>query len=147
MKCYASEGGGRVFVIRLNKGDLLRESIEQVIQEQGIKDGTLVCGYGTLDRCTLHMINTIDRFPAEEDFPSWQEYPLELVSMTGIIADGEAHIHAVVSDKEKAVGGHLEPGCRVIYLAEIVIYEHREMHLIRRPTKWGPLALEPKEAE
>ena len=110
MKCYASEGGGRVFVIRLNKGDLLRESIEQVIQEQGIKDGTLVCGYGTLDRCTLHMINTIDRFPAEEDFPSWQEYPLELVSMTGIIADGEAHIHAVVSDKEK--GGAISRGTR-----------------------------------
>lgn len=145
MKYYMSESGGRVLIIRLNKGDMLRESIERAIQEAGITDGTLVCGYGTLDQCTLHMINTYDVFPAVEDFPHWENYPLELVSMTGIIADGVAHIHAVVSDKGRAVGGHLEPGCRVVYLAEIVIYEHRNLKLTRRPTDWGPLALETVE--
>lgn len=145
MKVYSSKAGGRVLVIRLNRGDYLRESIEEAIREAGITDGALVCGYGTLDCCTLHMINTYDVFPAVEDFPHWENYPLELVSMTGIIADGVAHIHAVVSDKGRAVGGHLEPGCRVVYLAEIVIYEHSEMKLTRKPTEWGPLALEPLE--
>lgn len=144
MKCYSSDAGGRVIILRLNRGDLLLESIEQAIRELNIADGTLVCGYGTLDNCTLHMINTVDEFPAKEDFPTWNDSPLELVSMTGIIADGKAHIHAVVSDQSHAVGGHLEPGCSVIYLAEIVIYEHRNLHLTRRPTAWGPLALEKK---
>ena len=145
MKVYSSEAGGRVIVIRLNRGDLLRESIEEAIRELDVRDGTLVCGYGTLDNCNLHMINTIDEFPAREDFPRWENYPLELVSMTGVIADGIPHIHAVISDKGKAVGGHLELGCTVVYLAEIVIYEHRGLKLTRRPTDWGPLALEPKE--
>ena len=144
MKVYSSEAGGRVIVLRLNRGDLLRECIEEAIRQENIQDGTLVCGYGTLDNCCLHMINTIDEFPAREDFPRWENYPLELVSMTGVIADGEAHIHAVISDKGKAIGGHLEPGCRVIYLAEVVIYEHRNLTLTRKPTDWGPLALEPK---
>lgn len=147
MKVYSAEAGGRVLVIRLNRGDLLRESVEAAIKDAGITDGTLVCGYGTLDNCTLHMINTIDEFPAQEDFPHWDNYPLELVSMTGVIADGIPHIHAVVSDQGKAVGGHLEPGCTVIYLAEIVIYEHRNLKLTRTPTDWGPLALEQKEQE
>ena len=145
MRCYESKAGGRVLVIRLNRGDLLRESIEQAIEEHGITDGCLVCGYGTLDNCTLHMINTIDEFPAREDFVHWNGTPLELVSMTGVIADGVPHIHAVVSDKGKATGGHLEYGCTVVYLAEIVIYEHGAMRLTRNPTDWGPLALDPKE--
>jgi len=142
MKVYSAEMGGRVIVIRLNRGDLLRESIEEAIREAGIADGTLVCGYGTLDNCTLHMINTTKVFPAAEDFPHWDDYPLELVSMTGVIADGIPHIHAVVSDKGKAVGGHLELGCTVVYLAEIVIYEHKNLQLTRKATGWGPLALE-----
>lgn len=145
MKIYSSEAGGRVVVLRLNRGDLLRECIEEAIKALQIQDGTLVCGYGTLDNCTLHMIRTTDVFPAQEDFPHWENYPLELVSMTGVIADGIPHIHAVVSDKGHAIGGHLEPGCRVVYLAEIVIYEHKNLHLTRRPTEWGPLALEVKE--
>lgn len=144
MKYYSAQAGGRVIVIRLNRGDLLRESIEQVIAEAGITDGTLVCGYGTLDNCTLHMINTYDVFPAREDYPHWENTPLELVSMTGVIADGIPHIHAVVSDRGRAIGGHLEPGCTVVYLAEIVIYEHENMKLTRKPTDWGPLALEEK---
>lgn len=144
MKSYISEAGGRVLVIRLNRGDLLRESIEKAIAEHGITDGCLVSGYGTLDNCTLHMINTYDEFPAKEDFVHWEHHPLELVSLTGIIADGIAHIHAVVSDKGQATGGHLELGCTVVYLAEVVIYEHKNMKLTRNPTEWGPLALDPK---
>lgn len=48
---------------------------------------------------------------------------MELASIDGIIADGVPHLHTVVSDHEKAYAGHLEPGCRVLYLAEIVIME------------------------
>jgi len=63
MKYYQSEMGGRVIVIRLNRGDLLRESIEKVIADAKITDGTLVCGYGTLDNCTLHISRQGRTFP------------------------------------------------------------------------------------
>ena len=144
MKYYSGESGGRVIIIRLNRGDLLRESIEQVIADAGITDGTLVCGYGALSSCTLHMVKTHDVFPALEEYPRWEDTPLELVSMIGIIADRVPHIHAVVSDTDRAIGGHLEPGCVVAYLTEIVIYEHKNICLTRKPTDWGPLALEEK---
>ncbi|SFS23732.1 PPC domain-containing DNA-binding protein [Enterocloster citroniae] len=145
MKSYASEIGGRVIVIRLDKGELLLESIRQTVEELGIKDGTIMCGYGTLSNCMLHMVTTYDEFPAGNEFPEWKNAPLELVSMTGVIADGVPHIHAVISERGKTIGGHLETGCTVSYLGEVVIYEHKNLELIRKPTPWGPEALEIKE--
>lgn len=49
--------------------------------------------------------------------------------MAGVIADGRPHLHAVVSDNKKAYAGHLEKGCRVLYLAEIVVLELEDVEL------------------
>lgn len=53
------------------------------------------------------------------------------------IADGIPHLHMVVSDHEKAYSGHLEPGCRVLYLCEIVIQEIDEVALVRQKDDKG----------
>jgi len=42
----------------------------------------------------------------------------------GIIANGEPHLHAVVSDHEVAYAGHLKGGCRMLYLAKISHFKH-----------------------
>lgn len=140
MKIFTQRSGGRVIVLRLERGDLLRESIEEAIRSQEIRDGVLVSGYGTLDNCTLHMVSTAT-FPPAEDYPTWNNTPLELVSMTGVIAGGEIHIHAAVSDKNGTYSGHLEPGCTVLFLGEVVLYEHEGLRLFRQPSKAGPLEL------
>jgi predicted DNA-binding protein with PD1-like motif len=38
-----------------------------------------------------------------------------------------------VSDTERAYGGHLEPGCRVLYLGEVRIDVLSETGFVRRP--------------
>ena len=50
-----------------------------------------------------------------------------------MIAGGVPHLHMVVSDHEKAYSGHLEKGCRVLYLAEVVIIEldGAQLHRVR----------------
>jgi hypothetical protein len=58
-----------------------------------------------------------------EHFERWEDKPLEVSSIDGLIAGGVPHLHMVVSDHEKAYSGHLEEGCRVLYLAEVVIAE------------------------
>lgn len=138
MKHFASEIGGRVIIIRLDKGELVLESIKKTIEELGITDGTIMCGYGTFSDCKMHMVTTYNEFPAGNEFPQWHDAPLELCSMTGVIAEGVPHIHAVISEKGHTIGGHLEDGCVVSYLGEIVIYEHKNMQLVRKPTEWGP---------
>lgn len=137
MKQFSAEIGGRVIIIRLDRGELVLEAVEQTIKDLNITDGTIVCGYGTLSNCNLHMVSTYDAFPAGNDFPKWENKPLELVSMTGVIANGVPHIHTVISEGFQTSAGHMEHGCTVTYVTEIVIYEHKNLKLVRKPTVWG----------
>jgi len=130
MEYFSTEQIGRVFVLRLDQGDMLLESIKELIAKEGIKDAVVISAIGTLDMCVLHMVTTTG-YPPEEHFERWDNEPLELVSVDGIIADGEPHLHAVVSDSEKAYAGHLENGCRILYLGEVVIGELESMDLKR----------------
>jgi len=133
MEYFSTKEFGRAFVLRLDQGDMVLESINELVAKEGIKDAVVVSGIGTLDRCTLHMVMTTD-YPPVEHFERWEDKPLELASLAsidGIIADGKPHLHAVVSDHEKAYAGHLENGCRVLYLAEIVIVEVKSLDLVR----------------
>lgn len=122
MKTYEQQTTGRVIIVRLDAGDDLLGSIEQAIAEHGIKDGYVASGIGTLDYCVMHMVMTTG-YPPVEHFAKWENEPLEVSSIDGIIADGTPHLHMVVSNDKIAVSGHLEPGCRILYLGEVVIRE------------------------
>jgi len=77
-------------------------------------------------------ISYILHFPPQDAIFTLEE-SLELLSVSGIIADGEPHLHGVVSQADKQTyGGHIEPGCEVAYLAEIVIQKYPELSLVRR---------------
>jgi predicted DNA-binding protein with PD1-like motif len=122
MQSFEAKASGRVFVLRLDPGDFLLESIRAFIQQEGIRDAYIASAIGTLDHCVMHMVMTT-KYPAVEHFARWEDKPLEVSSIDGLIAGGIPHLHMVVSDHEKAYSGHLEEGCRVLYLAEIVIAE------------------------
>jgi len=143
METFTTRNSGRVFVVRLDPGDLLLESICQVIQKEDIQDGYIASAIGTLDYCTLHMVMTTG-YPAVQHFEHWKDQPLELSSIDGLIASRVPHLHMVVSDHEKAYSGHLEEGCRVLYLAEIVIVELDQPHLERVRNEKGILELKIK---
>jgi hypothetical protein len=140
MEYFSTQEIGRIFILRLDQGDMVLESINELIVKEGIKDAVVVSGIGTLDRCILHMVMTTG-YPPVEHFERWEDKPLELASIDGIIADGKPHLHAVVSDREKAYAGHLENGCRVLYLAEIVIVEVKSLDLTRVPNDKNILKL------
>ncbi len=122
MKYFKNGKGGRTIVVRLDPGDDVLNSIEAAIAANGIQDGYVASGIGTLDHCVLHMVMTTG-YPAVEHFARWDNTPLELASIDGIIADGLPHLHTVVSDHERTFAGHLERGCRILYLGEVVIQE------------------------
>ena len=58
------------------------------------------------------------------------------MSMSGIIANGEPHIHISLSQDDKGFGGHLEEGCIILTLAEIVIVKI-EKEMERRISEEG----------
>jgi len=134
LEYFSTEKTGRIFVLRLDPGDYLLESIESLVQKEHIRDAVVVSAIGTLDQYRVHWVTTTS-FPAENHFEHWKDKPLELASVGGVIANGEPHLHIVVSDSEKAYSGHLERGCRVLYLAELVIIELKSLNLSREPGK------------
>ena len=111
-------------------GEMLLESIEQACREQDIRNGAVVSGIGTLKTCHMHYIRHTD-FPPADAFYRLAK-PLELLSVSGLIADGQPHLHIVVSCGESEVyAGHLEPESEVAYLAEIAIVKCNGLSLAR----------------
>jgi predicted DNA-binding protein with PD1-like motif len=106
--------------VGLGPGEMLLESIRQAIADKNIQNGVVVSGIGALKKCRIHYVLRTG-FPSKNEFLTIEK-PLELASVSGIIADGEPHLHVVVSHEDKEVyAGHLEDGSEVAYLAEIAI--------------------------
>lgn len=111
---------GNTIAIGLGPDERLLESIKEVIKSHGVRDGAVVSGIGTLKRCHMHYVNT-KGFPAENRFYVAEE-PLEIVAISGLIADYEPHLHMAAGCRDqKAYVGHIEDGCVVLYLAELLI--------------------------
>jgi uncharacterized protein len=127
-------------VVRVAPGDDLLAGVEQAIADHGVRTGAVVSGIGTRSDCHLHMVETTD-FPVHEAHPQWHDVPLELASMNGLVLDGEPHLHAVVSTTEGAVGGHVEPGCTVLYLCEILLLVFDADQVGRAPDDHGVMQI------
>ena len=125
--------GGRiteVIALRLDRDEDVLASVAKVAKDRDIHTGVIISGIGTLDRARLHHITHTD-YPPKDAFVEY-EGPIELLSIDGIIADYVPHLHTCISIKETTYMGHLEPGCRVLYLAEIAIGRLAGVRLCRR---------------
>ena len=122
MEIFTGSNFGKVHVLRIDRGEYLLESIESFIDGNNIKNAAVLSAIGTLDYCVMHMVMTTT-LPPVDHFVKWEDKPLEIASINGVIADGSPHLHMTVSNHEYAYAGHLEHGCRILYLCEIVIAE------------------------
>ncbi len=144
MKYYSTRKIGRIFALSLEPGDYVLESIKELIKKENVKDAVVVSAVGTLDQYRIHYVLTTG-FPPQNRFEHWKDKPLELATVNGVIADGEPHLHVVVSDSEKAYAGHLEEGCRTLYLAELVIIELEGLNLKRERNQKNIITLTGKK--
>lgn len=145
MDYYIFDKIGRTLVVKLEEGDMALESIASVCKEAGIKNAVIESGIGTFDQAYIHRITSLDNPPSMIS-ETIEETPLELASLSGIVANGDLHIHCVFGAPGKQTwAGHLEPKCRTIFFGEIVIQELLGNDLIRRRCEKGALHLYPKE--
>jgi len=132
-----------IYRIRLDRGDLLLETIQDAIRKNNIQDGAVLTAAGSLQECTYHRVKSLAA-KAEDEFITVKE-PIEIINVNGMIAAGEPHLHLTLSSPDKGVfGGHLENGCRVLYRAEITIAKLSGTALARKPNKDGIPMLQPK---
>ena len=123
--------GGRVVVVRLGYGDLLLESLQEICRAQKIRNGVIVTGFGSLtDVAVTGVLGPA--FPPRRFYNRRAPRGVEILALSGVIADYHVHAHMVLCDKDRAFGGHLEPGCRVLSLAEIAIMRLDGVKLARQ---------------
>ncbi len=123
-------GFTEVVTISIEPGEMLLETIWEALKKHSIKNGVVVSGIGTLKSCHLHYVTHCDFPPSNRFFTI--EKPLELSSISGIIADGEPHLHVVVSyADEETYSGHLEDSSQVLYLAEVTILVFNDLQMTR----------------
>lgn len=139
-------GGAQVqeiFRLRLDRDDLVLESILDAIKEKNIQDGVVLTGLGSVQDCTFHNVKSIA--PTAEQQYTTVKGPTEILNVNGIIAAGEPHLHVTFSNLARgAFGGHLEKGCRVLYRAEITIAKFSGVPLARKLNREGTPLLQQK---
>jgi predicted DNA-binding protein with PD1-like motif len=131
MKFYDQAKPGRTIVVRLNPGDYVMESLRLVIDQADLKNGYIASGIASFDHCRLKTAINVSQPPVFV-YPEWNDVPLEVVALQGFIAEGQPHVHVVVSDDKQAVAGHLEES-RILFVGEIVIQELVGQEFTREP--------------
>ena len=132
-----------VYRVSLDRGALLLESIDDVIKAKNVRDGQVIISSGSVQECMYHFVAST-ALKAQNEYRTVKG-PSEILSGSGIIADGEPHIHIALSNPEKGVyGGHLEKGCHVLYLAEFTVFRYAGSPLTRKSNQNGILLLQHK---
>jgi hypothetical protein len=132
-----------VYRVLLDRDALLLESILDVIHQKDIHDGAVFITAGSVQECTFHYVTSTALKP--KNAYKTVKGPFEILNAGGIIASGEPHIHITLSGTDKgAFGGHLEKGCKVLYLAEINIVKYSGEALTRHDNENGVSMLQSK---
>jgi predicted DNA-binding protein with PD1-like motif len=95
--------------------------VKAFLAESGVRQAVVLGGYGTLAAHHLHWVKN-NRIPAQ-DIHGTGEGGIEILSMNGLVVEGEPHIHVTLSTTAGAYGGHLEPDCIAYVLCEIMLAE------------------------
>lgn len=117
----------RLVALRLNPGDDILLSLQAAVKEHGIKNGFFLGGAGSVSRYRVHVVETTNLPPGDLFFED--DGPHDVLDVTGMVLDGRVHAHIVLSNTEKASGGHLEEGCKVLTFTMIVIADTPEADL------------------
>jgi predicted DNA-binding protein with PD1-like motif len=79
----------------------------------------VVSGVGSISRYHVHVVETVGLPPRDAFLRG--EGPYDILSLSGLIIDGRVHAHIVLCDTQKAIGGHLEEGCRILSFGAVVL--------------------------
>ncbi len=140
---------GRVFVIRLEDGDVVPGCIERFAEENGVSVGhaVLVGGIGGGEvvvgpRCSQEMPPQPMLLPVDGAH--------EVVGV-GVLAPDEdgkpvLHIHAALGRSGQTMSGCLRPGVEIWLVGEVILYEILGVKAVRvRDAESGFSLLEPGE--
>ena len=121
----------RVHILRVDPGEDVLGVVRDFLASAGIQQAIVIGGYGTLAAHCLHWV-THNRLPSESVIGR-SEGGIEILGMSGLVVDGEPHIHVTLSTPAGAFGGHLHEGSTAYVLCELFFAEVAGRRLRRVP--------------
>ena len=101
-------------VLRLEPGADLRGALEAVLAQQGLGGAFVLAGIGSLSQAVIRRAGVAE--------PDLHRQDLELLTLSGSLATGGAHLHATLARADGSVfGGHVAAGCIVRTTAEVLV--------------------------
>ena len=127
-----------IHAFRLKPGEDLKQSIQQLADEQQIQAGWIGTCVGSLTKYQLRFANSPTADSGSGHF--------EIVSLTGTVSCNGSHLHIALADNTgKTIGGHLCDGSIVYTTAEIVLCSSNHFIFKREndgTTNWDELQVE-----
>lgn len=110
----------RVVILRFKYQADLLAGMEKAVQEQRIKNAVVLSGIGSVRNYHVHSVSN-RTFPSKNIFVKDATTPADIVSINGYVIGGRVHAHMTMTDKDKAFGGHIEPGTNVFTFAIVTL--------------------------
>ena len=124
---YSEAQGGRIFVLRLEDGDILHEIIEAFAQDHGIERAALIALGGADEGSTLVVGPEQRRTTPVVPLKHVIEGVHEMAGVGTLFPDASGrpilHMHAAGGREGKAVAGCARAGVRIWNVAEVIIWE------------------------
>jgi predicted DNA-binding protein with PD1-like motif len=137
---WAAGDTSRVILARILPGEDLIEGLEAACREAGVRQGIILCCFGSLRESTLRWVtpNSEVKLGAAYTEPCVVAGPIEFLSAQGTIVpigpdEMFTHMHGTVADRDGRVwGGHLVKGGNpVLATMEVAIGEIVGIRLAR----------------
>ena len=124
---YSTAQPGRVFVLRLEDGEIVHEVIERFALEQGIEAASLLIIGGADDGSRLVVGPAEDRGLPLSPMKLQLDHAHEVTGTGTLFRDDEGvpllHMHMACGREGKTITGCIREGVRVWHVMEVVIHE------------------------
>ena len=133
---YSTAQLGRIFVVRLEDGEILHETIERFAAEQGIQAAALIAVGGADEGSTLVVGPEKGRGlpvnPMTHNLPGVHE-----IAGTGTLFPDEKgqpvlHMHLACGRKSETVTGCVRTGVKIWQIGEVILFELKDSAAVRK---------------
>jgi uncharacterized protein len=110
----------RIVVLRFKFGTDLLAGLKRMVKEEKIQNAVILSGFGSVRNFQVHQVSNRE-MPPKDVYVNNPSAPADIISMSGMVADGRVHPHITLANADKAFGGHLEPGTNVFTFAVVTL--------------------------
>jgi predicted DNA-binding protein with PD1-like motif len=133
---YSEAKQGRVFVIRLENGDVVHEELERFAREHNIKAASLII-LGGADSGSMLIVGPEDgRSAASAPMTTVLQNVHEIAGVGTIFPNEEGepvlHCHIACGRKNTALTGCIRAGVQVWHVMEVILYELVDSSAVRK---------------